>query len=259
MTEDVAEKIAVKQPEVEGSEKKKDSFRENRDKGFRKPKEQKEFEETILQIARVTRVVKGGRRMRFRVSVIIGDKKGRVALGIGKAGEVLMAIQKAVAVAKKQLVRIPIFEDTIPHEINATFKASRVLLFPAPEGTGVIAGGAVRKILELAGVKNVLSKVHGSRNPLNIAYCTFTALAQLQNRIPPTKKVKEKPEVEDALVVGKPINEEKIEDSGKKTEEAKNNKDTTKKAETIKEETNKEEKIEKKTVMNKDKNEKENK
>lgn len=186
MTEEVVEKT-VEKDEVESSNKGKSSFR---DRGSRKPREQKEFEETILQIARVTRVVKGGRRMRFRVSVIIGDKKGRVGMGIGKAGEVLVSIQKAVAAAKRNLIRVPIFEDTIPHEIKSSFKASQILLFPAPEGTGVIAGGAVRKILELAGVKNVLSKVHGSRNPINIAYGTFVALKELRNKIPPTNKKK---------------------------------------------------------------------
>lgn len=194
MTDNVAEKT-TKKSEVDSSRKGKDSFRAP---GGRKPREQKEFEETILQIARVTRVVKGGRRMRFRVTVIIGDKKGRVGLGIGKAGEVLVSIQKAVAAAKNQLIRVPIFEDTIPHDVNATFKASRILLFPAPEGTGVIAGGAVRKILELSGVKNVLSKIHGSRNPINIAYGTFDALKQLQNQMPPSKKLKKKKEEEKA-------------------------------------------------------------
>ena len=188
MTEEVAKKPAEKKSEVENAKKPKDT---SRDRGFRKPREQKEFEETILDIARVTRVVKGGRRMRFRVTVIIGDKKGRVGMGMGKAGEVLVAIQKAVAAAKKQLIRVPVFEDTIPHDIKSTFKASQILLFPAPEGTGVIAGGAVRKILELAGVKNVLSKVHGSRNAINIAYGTFAALKELQNKIPPTNKKKE--------------------------------------------------------------------
>ncbi len=147
-------------------------------------KEPKEFEEAILQIDRVTRVVSGGRRLRFRISVVIGDQKGRVGFGIGKSAEVMVGIQKAVAQAKKNLINVPIFKGTIPHPMNSTFKSSRVLLFPAPEGKGVIAGGAVRRILELAGVKNVLSKVHGSRNKLNVAVATIQALQELQNEAP---------------------------------------------------------------------------
>lgn len=163
----------------------------------RAPREKKEFEESILQIDRVTRVVKGGRRLRFRVSVIIGDQKGRVGFGIGKSAEVMIGIQKAVAKAKRNLITVPIFNGTIPHQQIGKFKASEVLLFPAPEGKGVIAGGAVRKILELAGVKDVLSKMHGSRNRINVAHATFEALTALQNRNPFKKKVEEKEEVKE--------------------------------------------------------------
>jgi len=154
-------------------------------------KEPKEFEEAILQIDRVTRVVSGGRRLRFRISVVIGDQKGRVGFGVGKSAEVMVGIQKAVAQAKRNLINVPIFNGTIPHEMNSTFKSSRVLLFPAPEGKGVIAGGAVRRILELAGVKNVLSKVHGSRNKLNVAVATIKALQGMQNKAPYGTEVKE--------------------------------------------------------------------
>ncbi|MCB9809832.1 30S ribosomal protein S5 [Candidatus Peribacteria bacterium] len=158
--------------------------RRNR-KGKRQEREEKEFEESILQIDRVTRVVKGGRRMRFRVSVVIGDKKGRVGFGIGKANEVMEGVQKAVSQAKKQLIRVPIYFDTLPHEVTASFKATKVTLFPAPAGKGLIAGGAVRKILELAGVRDVLSKVHGSRNSLNMAYATLQAIQMLEDKLPP--------------------------------------------------------------------------
>ncbi len=157
----------------------------------RKQREPKEFEEAILQIDRVTRVTKGGRQLRFRVSVVIGDQKGRVGFGIGKSSEVMMGVQKAIADAKKNLIKVPIFEDSIPHAIEMKYKATRVLLFPAPEGKGVIAGGAVRKVLELAGVKNVLSKMHGSRNKLNASYATINALKSLQNRAPHKKKGEE--------------------------------------------------------------------
>lgn len=154
----------------------------------RKPREAKEFEEAILQIDRVTRVVKGGRRLRFRLSVVIGDKKGRVGFGIGKSAEVMTAIQKAVVQAKRNLITVPMNNGTLPHEANSIFKSSRVLLFPAPEGKGVIAGGAVRKILELAGVKDVLSKSHGSRNKLNVAVATFNALQSLEKAKNPGTK-----------------------------------------------------------------------
>ena len=147
------------------------------------PREAKEFEEAILQIDRVTRVVKGGRRLRFRVSVVIGDARGgRVGFGIGKASEVMIGIQKAVAEAKKHLIQVPTVKGTLPHEVSESYKASRVLLFPARVGTGVIAGGAVRRILELAGVKDVLSKTHGSRNKLNVAVATMNALGRLRRR-----------------------------------------------------------------------------
>lgn len=144
--------------------------------------EPKEFEEEVIQVDRVTRVVKGGRRLRFRATVVIGDKKGRVGYGIGKSTEVQMAIQKAVTKAKKNLINIPIYEGSIPHTIQTKFKAAVVFLKPAGEGTGIIAGGAVRKMLDLAGVRNVLSKSLGSNNRLNTTKATFQALTLLRRR-----------------------------------------------------------------------------
>jgi len=196
----VAEKPAEAKadaPADKPAEKKEDSKDNRRQRGGgrgprrgrgRKKREPKEFEEAILQIDRVTRVTKGGRQLRFRVSVVIGDQKGRVGFGIGKSSEVMTGVQKAIAHAKRNLINVPVFEDTIPHAVTYKFKASKVLLFPAPEGKGVIAGGAVRKVLELAGVKNVLSKMHGSRNKLNSAYATIQALSSLQNRAPHKSK-----------------------------------------------------------------------
>ncbi len=199
--------------EQKSEEKPRRERRPRRGGRDRKPREAKEFEEAILQIDRVTRVVKGGRRLRFRLTVVIGDKKGRVGFGIGKSSEVMTAIQKAVSRAKQNLITVPIINGTIPHEANESFKASRVLLFPAPEGKGVIAGGAVRKILELAGVKDVLSKSHGSRNKLNIACATFNALRGLETvKNPGTKITKED------IKMDKEIGEEK---DGKKTVAAK--------------------------------------
>jgi small subunit ribosomal protein S5 len=140
-------------------------------------KEQKEFEEEVLHIGRVTRVVKGGRRLRFRVTVAIGDRRGRVGIGIGKAAEVINGIKKAVTKAKKNLIKVPITkDDTIPHQVNIKYKAAHLLIMPASPGTGVIAGGALRKILHLAGVKNVLSKDLGSRNALVTAQASIKAL-----------------------------------------------------------------------------------
>ncbi len=148
----------------------------------RRRREPKEFEEEVIQVDRVTRVTKGGRQLRFRATVVIGDKKGRVAYGIGKSSEVQGAIQKAVSKAKKQLIHVPIYNGTIPHSIQVKFKAAKVLLRPAGAGTGIIAGGAVRKMLDLAGVKNVLSKSLGSNNRLNTTKAAYKALATLRER-----------------------------------------------------------------------------
>lgn len=205
------------------TENKKDNFAGKRDDSRgrgrgrgnnrgRKKREPKEFEEAIIQIARVTRVVKGGRRMRFRIAVVIGDKKGRVGFGVGKSGEVLGGIQKAVFAAKKNLITIALDKKTesIPHDIKGKFKASQVLLLPAPKGKGIIAGGAVRKILELAGVKNVLSKMHGSRNALNATRATLKALQALSREQNPGFR-----EVAEEVVVEEKVVEKKAE---KKTE-----------------------------------------
>jgi small subunit ribosomal protein S5 len=143
-------------------------------------KEPKEFEESVIQIDRVTRVVKGGRRLRFRATVCIGDQKGKVGLGIGKSTEVTGAIQKAIAKAKKSMIKIPLDGQTIPHDVKVKFKSSKILLIPASEGTGLIAGGSVRKVLELAGIKDILSKSLGSDNRVNNAKATVEALRELR-------------------------------------------------------------------------------
>ena len=127
--------------------------------------------------------------MRFRVTVAIGDKKGRVGFGIGKSSEVMIGVQKAIAQAKSRLITVPIVNDTIPHPVTTKFKATKLFLIPAPEGKGIIAGGAVRKILDLAGIKNVLSKLHGSRNKITSAYATMKALESLRNEMPPGSAV----------------------------------------------------------------------
>jgi len=151
-------------------------------KGRAPIKEKKEFDEEVIQIDRVTRVVKGGRRLRFRATVVIGDRKGRVGIGIGKSNEVAAAIQKAIQKAKRSLIRVPIFRDTIPHDIKLKHKASRIILLPAGEGTGIIAGGAIRKVVELAGIKNILSKSFGTNNKVSNTQCAVKALTLLRKR-----------------------------------------------------------------------------
>lgn len=141
----------------------------------------KEFEERVIAIDRVARVVKGGRRFRFRASVVIGDGKGRVGVGVGKGSDVMSSISKAVATAKRNMITVPLKATTIPHESTARFAGASVLLKPASEGTGVIAGGAVRMVVEVAGIHDLLAKSLGSTNKVNNAYATIVALSQLQH------------------------------------------------------------------------------
>ena len=143
-------------------------------------REPKEFEETTLSVDRVTRVVKGGRRMRFRAVVVTGNKKGKVGLGTGKASEVQAAVKKAASAARRNMIRIPIYKGTIPHEIEQKFKAAKIRILPAMEGTGIIAGGALRVILENAGIQNVLSKQYGTSNKLVNAQAAMKALSRLK-------------------------------------------------------------------------------
>lgn len=151
-------------------------------------KEVKEFEEEVIEIDRVTRVVKGGRRMRFRATVAIGDKKGRVGIGIGKANEVTAAIQKAITQAKKSIIRVPIFNNTIPHDIKIKHKSAKIIMMPAGPGTGIIAGGPVRKLVDLAGIKNILSKCLGTNNRVTNTQAAFMALGLLRARTAPAPK-----------------------------------------------------------------------
>lgn len=141
----------------------------------------KEFQEAVLEVKRVMRVVKGGRRLRFRALIAIGNKKGKIAIGLGKAGEVAEAIRKAGNQARKQLTIVPVTKTgTIPHKILVKNLASKLLLMPANVGTGIIAGGVVRQILVLAGLQDVLSKTYGSLNKANMAKATIIALSKLQ-------------------------------------------------------------------------------
>lgn len=144
-------------------------------------KEKKEeLEEKIVQIDRVTYVVAGGKRLRFRVLAVVGDRQGQVGYGIGKAAEVPEAVQKAVQYARKHLIKVPLVNETIPHEIDFKYGAAHIFLRPARPGTSIIAGGAVRTVLQLAGVKNILSKIIGTANKINNVKATIEALVSLR-------------------------------------------------------------------------------
>lgn len=151
--------------------------------------EEKQFDERTLHIDRVARVVKGGRRFRFRALVVVGDRKAKVGIGIAKGADVTSAVTKATEVAKKHFITVPLYKGTLPHETEAKVGGARILLKPASKGTGLIAGGVVRTILEVAGVSNALSKSLGSSNKANTAYATIAALDAL---VPANKWVTKK-------------------------------------------------------------------
>lgn len=146
----------------------------------KKDLEKSEFKEKVVYIGRVAKVVKGGRTFRFSVLVVVGNEKGKVGVGTGKASEIPEAIKKATESAKNNLITVPIVNGTLPHEYNIQIGASRVIIKPAPEGTGVIAGGSVRPVLELAGVKNITAKTLGSRNSRNVILATMEALKRMR-------------------------------------------------------------------------------
>jgi small subunit ribosomal protein S5 len=144
--------------------------------------EPKEFDEVVVSIDRVARVVKGGRRFRFKALVVVGNHKGKVGVGVAKGADVQAAVAKATDVAKKHLITVPIANETIPHDVEVKVSGARVLMKPAAPGTGIIAGGVVRQVIGVTGIRNMLSKSLGSTNKVNIAYAVIDALGQLVPR-----------------------------------------------------------------------------
>ncbi len=159
------------------------SNQKRNERGSRMPKEKPEFDQTIVDLARVTRVTKGGKHMSFRACVLIGDRKGRVAYGIEKGKDVQIAVDKAVNQAKKNILTVPIFNGTIPHRVEAKFKAGKIMIKPAPKGSGIIAGSTVRMVLDLAGVGNASGKILGKTNNkvVNVK-ATFEALKKFKKQ-----------------------------------------------------------------------------
>jgi small subunit ribosomal protein S5 len=171
----------------------------------RRDGEKSEYEQKIIDIARVTRVMAGGKRMRFRACVALGNRNGKVAIGLAKAADVTNAITKAVEQAKKEVFMLQIINGTIAHEVRHKFGAARILLKPSKQGTGIIAGGAVRIVLELAGVKNIVSKIFGTNNPVNNVKCVMEALKSLKHV--EVKEEKNKPV--ESKDINQPINKKK--------------------------------------------------
>lgn len=161
---------------------KKPQFNKRRQNDRQKREPSDGFDRKLVQVNRVTKVVKGGKTMRFNALVVVGDKKGQVGLGMGKAAEVPTAVEKAVANAKKNLFKISIVDGTIPHTVLGKFGASSMLMLPAKEGTGVIAGSSARSVLELVGVRNIACKSYGSRNKINAVKATLEGLKNLKNK-----------------------------------------------------------------------------
>ncbi|MBQ8431116.1 MAG: 30S ribosomal protein S5 [Clostridia bacterium] len=152
-------------------------------KNFKKTRieEKDEFEKVTLDIRRVSKTVKGGRKMHFSALVVVGDKKGRVGMGIAKAAEVPAAVEKATKSAKKNLIFVPIVEGTVPYETTGKFATSQIIIIPSKQGSGIIAGGAARSVFELAGYKDVCSKIHGSTNKINVVRATLKALKEMRS------------------------------------------------------------------------------
>ena len=161
-----------------------------RDKRTRTKKEKPEYEQKLLDLARVTRVVKGGRRFRFRATLVIGNRKGKVGVGVGKGADVTDAIKKAFDDGKKNMINVDVNKNTIPHDMFIKSGSAKIMLKPAPEGRGIVAGGAVRAVVDLAGIKDIVSKSLGTANKLNVARATIEALRTFQDSKKKTERAK---------------------------------------------------------------------
>ena len=178
-----AESKVEKQPvSNNGKKPKKDFKKDGKSRRDDRRREDDGIDKVTVEIRRVTKVVKGGRTMRFSAMVVVGDKKGKIGIGIGKAAEVPQAIDKAVAYAKKHIQLVAIVNGTVAHEAIGKFSASKITLFPAKEGTGIIAGASARAVLELAGFTDVVTKVHGSTNKINVVKATYMALVGMKTK-----------------------------------------------------------------------------
>lgn len=182
------------------------SMRKPRDNRAPRPVEEKMYDERVVFVNRVARVVKGGRRFRFQALIVLGDHKGKVGLGIAKGADVSAAVTKATEVAKKHVIKVPIYKGTLTHEVEGKMGGAKILIKPAAPGTGLIAGGVVRIVLEVAGIENALSKSHGSSNRINTAYASVDALSKMVTidkwattiHDKAAKMTKSKPSVKDA-------------------------------------------------------------
>ena len=177
------EVITAENTEEVSSKNKKLAQKPRQDRRDRAPRrEQSDIDKKVVSVRRVQKVVKGGRTLRFSALVVVGDRKGKVGIGIGKSKEVSGAIEKATTIAKKNMKLVPIVESTIPHETIGKFSSTKILLLPAPAGTGVIAGGSARAVIELAGINNIVTKRHGSSNSINVVKATFEGLMGLKTK-----------------------------------------------------------------------------
>lgn len=197
-----------------------------RQRPARRYQEPKEFEEKVVEINRVSKKTKGGNKVGFTALVVIGDRKGKVGVALGKANDVLSAIKKGVRKAKKKLVKVPLEGTTIPHEIVIKNGAARLILKPAPEGTGIIAGGSVRSVLELAGIKNVVAKILGTNNKLSNVTTTFLALKEIKSMVAIKEKLGQTPK---AKTSESPTPPKPVKPTKKKVSTAKPTKPTPKK------------------------------
>ena len=180
LVEEVVEATEAQEEVKEAAPRREDHPRRS-DRRREEEREDSPYESRLVSVGRITKVVKGGRRMRFNALVVIGDGKGLVGFGTGKAHEVPDAIKKATKDAEKNLIKVPLYRTTLPHEVIGHYGSGSVLLKPAVPGTGISAGGPVRAVMELAGVEDVLSKCLGSNTPVNVVRATFDGLKQLRN------------------------------------------------------------------------------